>query len=76
MLGQPKLLSWSSAKSRILNQLEWMTRIHDGSSFGGRRTSSITSKIPQTPLFSSRVSISFLFARIREQSNDHYFSCI
>ncbi|CAF3087081.1 unnamed protein product [Rotaria sp. Silwood2] len=53
MLAQPKLLSWSSAKARILNQLHSTATIHDESVHRLRRIS-LTSRIPQFPLFSSR----------------------
>ena len=62
MLAQPKLLSWSSAKARILNQLHCTATIHEDSPYLSRRTSSISSRIVSFPLFSSRVnSYSFFF---------------
>ena len=57
MLAQPKLLSWPAAKARIINQLQYTSTIHDESPHLSHRISSLTSKIPQFPLFSSRVSI-------------------
>ena len=56
MLAQPKLLSWSSAKTRILNQLHYTSTIHEDPSLSSRRLS-INSQIPSYPLFSSRVNI-------------------
>lgn len=52
MLAQPKLLSWAAAKTRVINQLHYTANTHDES----RRTS-LAPKIPQVPLFASRVSL-------------------
>ncbi|CAF0980083.1 unnamed protein product [Rotaria sordida] len=61
MLAQPKLLSWSSAKARILNQLHCTATIHEESLHLSRRTSTLASKVPQFPLFSSRPLTKFKF---------------
>ncbi|CAF5049007.1 unnamed protein product, partial [Rotaria magnacalcarata] len=61
MLAQPKLLSWSAAKSRIINQLQYTSKIHEESPHHLRRSSSLQSKIPQFPLFSSRSLTQFQF---------------
>ncbi|CAF4622067.1 unnamed protein product [Rotaria sp. Silwood1] len=61
MLAQPKLLSWSSAKARILNQLHSTATIHEESPHLSRRISSLGSKIPLFPLFSSRSLTKFPF---------------
>ena len=55
MLAQPKLLSWSSTKSRILNQLQYTSKIQQESPSTSSRIFPLTSRIPQFPLFSSHV---------------------
>jgi hypothetical protein len=59
MLAQPKLLSWSSAKTRIVNHLYYTSTIHENSPYLSRRTSSVSSRIVPFPLFSSRVNDCF-----------------
>jgi hypothetical protein len=59
MLAQPKLLSWAAAKARILNQLQYTATIHEDSLHNSRRISTLTSRVPQFPLFSSRVKSFF-----------------
>ncbi len=61
MLAQPKLLSWSSAKTRIINQLYYTSTIHEESAYISRRTFSISTQIHSYPLFSSRVNDFFSF---------------
>jgi hypothetical protein len=61
MLAQPKLLSWPAAKSRIINQLQYTSRIDEESPHLSHRISSLTSRVPQFPLFSSRVRVVFLY---------------
>ncbi len=61
MLAQPKLLTWAAAKARILNQLQYSSTIHEDSPHLSHRISSLTSRIPQFPLFSSRVNNVFYF---------------
>ncbi|UJR31151.1 hypothetical protein I4U23_018658 [Adineta vaga] len=56
MLHQPKLLSWSAAKTRIINQLQYTYKTSEESS-----RSPLTSRIPQFPLFSSRSLTKFHF---------------
>lgn len=60
MLAQPKLLSWSASKGRIINQLEYTSKLHDESPHVSHRNSSLLPKVPQYPLFSSRVRILFI----------------
>jgi hypothetical protein len=72
MLAQPKLLSWASAKARILNQLQYTSTIHEESPHVTKRISSLTSRIPQSPLFSSRVND--IFFLLIQSKFDLFFS--
>ncbi|CAF1143690.1 unnamed protein product [Adineta ricciae] len=57
MLHQPKLLSWSAAKTRIINQIQYTAKSHEEPPL----RSSLGSRIPQFPLFSSRSLTKFQF---------------
>ncbi|CAF0778709.1 unnamed protein product [Adineta steineri] len=58
MLAQPKLLTWSAAKTRIINRLNYSATIHEEAS---PKISTLASRIPQISLFSSRSLTKFQF---------------
>lgn len=62
MLAQPKLLSWSSAKTRIANQLYYTSKIHEDSPNRSSRSSSLSSTVAPISLFSSRVNQFFFLS--------------
>ena len=57
MLAQPKLLTWSATKSRIFNQLQYTAKLQQETPSNSSRIFSLTSRVPQFPLFSSHVSM-------------------
>jgi len=57
MYAQAKLHSWSTAKTRVINQLDYAGKVHEQSPYRFRRSLSISSYIPVSTLFSCQVCI-------------------
>ena len=62
MCSQPKIHSWSTIKTRIINQLDYQGKIHEQSPYKYRRILSTAASphIPSSALFSCQVESSSL----------------